>query len=166
MASALDLAVAEADERVAHLMALRDRLCTQLRQSLGEAFVFNTPVEAGASVAPHIVNIAFPPRDGVPLDGEMLLLNLDMEGVMASAGSACTSGALEPSHVLLAIGRDRATASASVRFSLGKDNTEDEVDEAVEHLAMILRRMRQSRSVATGRQASDRMADSGSRIAD
>ena len=160
MASAFDLAVAEADERVAHLTALRDRLCTQLRQSLGETFVFNTPVEAGASVAPHIVNIAFPPRDGVPLDGEMLLLNLDMEGVMASAGSACTSGALEPSHVLLAIGRDRATASASVRFSLGKDNTDDDVDEAVERLATILRRMRQSRSVAAGRPASDWMADS------
>ena len=62
--------------------------------------------------------------------------------------------------MLLAIGRDRVTASASVRFSLGKDNTDDDVDEAVERLATILRRMRQSRSVAAGRPASDWMADS------
>ena len=154
MASAFDWAVAEADDRVARLTVLRDRLCSQLRQALGDAFVFNTPAEAGAPIAPHIVNIAFPPFDGEPLDGEMLLLNLDMEGVMASAGSACTSGALEPSHVLLAIGRDRATASAAVRFSLGKDNTEGDVDEAVERLAAILQRMRQRRSVAANRPAS------------
>ena len=147
MARAFDGAVAAADERAAHLTALRDRLCGQLRRSLGESFVFNTPIETGERVAPHIVNIAFPSLDGEVLDGEMLLLNLDMEGVMVSAGSACTSGALEPSHVLLAIGRDRATASAAVRFSLGKDNTDDDIDEAVARLATILRRMRQRRAV-------------------
>ncbi len=78
------------------------------------------------------------------LDGEMLLLNLDVEGVMASAGSACTSGALEPSHVLLAMGRDRATAAAAVRFSIGKDNTADEIDYAADRLAAIVRRMRRA----------------------
>jgi cysteine desulfurase len=71
----------------------------------------------------------------------MLLLNLDIAGVSASAGSACTSGALEPSHVLLALGRDRATASAAVRFSLGKDNTAEDVDYAVEQLARTVERM-------------------------
>lgn len=152
MAKAMDLARAETEARALHLTMLRDRLRTHLQQALGEAFVFNTPFDDGAEVAPHIVNIAFPPQDGQPLDGEMLLLNLDMEGVMASAGSACTSGALEPSHVLLALGRDRDTASASVRFSLGKDNTPDEIDSAVERLATIFQRMRhQRRSVATSR---------------
>jgi cysteine desulfurase len=72
----------------------------------------------------------------------MLILNLDMEGVMVSAGSACTSGAMEPSHVLSAIGRDRPTASAAVRFSIGKDNTAEEVDAAVDALAETVRRMR------------------------
>lgn len=142
MAKALDLAVAEAAERVAHVTALRDRLKQRLGEALGDLFVFNTPFEAEAGIAPHIVNIAFPPQGGQPLDGEMLLLNLDVEGVMASAGSACASGALEPSHVLLALGRDRDTASASVRFSLGKENTLEEIDLTVERLASILQRMR------------------------
>ena len=154
MARAFEWAVVEAGERVAHLAALRDRLCTGLRQTLGDAFVFNTPVGEDVSVAPHIVNIAFPPHDGMPLDGEMLLLNLDMEGVMVSAGSACTSGAIAPSHVLLAIGHDRATASAAVRFSFGKDNTEEDIDQTVERLGTILRRMRQRRSAAASRPAS------------
>ena len=150
MARAMDLARAEAEARVVHLTMLQGRLRANLQQALGDAFVFNTPFDGAAEVAPHIVNIAFPPLDGQPLDGEMLLLNLDMEGVMASAGSACTSGALEPSHVLLALGRDRDTASASVRFSLGKDNTPEEIDSAVERLATILHRMQhQRRSVAT-----------------
>ncbi len=149
MAKAFDLATAEAGARSAHLTTLRDRLRAALCQALGEAFVFNTPFEADVEVAPHVVNIAFPPQDGQPLDGEMLLLNLDVEGVMASAGSACTSGALEPSHVLLALGRDRDTASASVRFSLGKDNTAEEIDQAVERLATILQRMNRQRHGAT-----------------
>ena len=150
LAAAFDLAMAEVETRTAHLTALRDRLCANLRQALGEAFVFNTPFEAEVVVAPHVVNIAFPPQDGQSLDGEMLLLNLDMEGVMVSAGSACTSGALEPSHVLLALGRDRETASASVRFSLGKDNTAEEIDQAADRLGVILRRMQhQRRSTAT-----------------
>ena len=76
------------------------------------------------------------------MDGEMLILNLDMKGVMVSAGSACTSGALEPSHVLSAIGLDRETASAAVRFSLGVSNTIEHVDRAVEALAATVQRMR------------------------
>lgn len=141
MAEALDLAVREAEDRLARVTALRDRLYTSLRQALGDDFVLNTPVEEGRSV-PHILNIAFPPKDGRPLDGEMLLLNLDLEGVYVSAGSACTSGALEPSHVLQAIGLDRETASAAIRFSLGKENSEEDIDYAVDRLSAVIRRMR------------------------
>jgi len=142
MVTALEQAVNEAEARTGHLQYLKQRLVTSLRAALEDSFVFNTPIETDARVAPHIVNISFPPQEGEPLDGEMLLLNLDMEGVLASAGSACTSGALEPSHVLLALGRDRATAAAAVRFSLGKVNTEDDVVFAVEKLTRIVRRMR------------------------
>jgi cysteine desulfurase len=142
MVTALEKAVDEANARTHHLRSLQQRLITSLRQALGDSFVFNTPVDTAIETTPHIVNIAFPPQEDKPLDGEMLLLNLDMEGVLASAGSACTSGALEPSHVLLALGRDRSTAAAAVRFSLGKDNTEEDIDYAVEKLTAIVRRMR------------------------
>ncbi|MEM1127461.1 MAG: cysteine desulfurase family protein [Bacteroidota bacterium] len=142
LAEALRLARAEAEDRRAHLYALRDHLYARLRSTLGESFVLNTPLDTPNAAAPHIVNIAFPPVADQPLDGEMLLLNLDMEGVMASAGSACTSGALSPSHVLQALGLDEATASAAVRFSLGTDTTTDDVDFAVERLGVIVDRMR------------------------
>lgn len=141
LARALELAQAEAEERIAHVTALRDRLVAGLREQLGDTFVFNTPL-GGSAAAPHVVSIAFPPVDGEPLDGEMLLLNMDLEGVAVSAGSACTSGAVEPSHVLLAMGLARPTASAALRFSLGKDTTAEEVDEAVAALGRVVRRMR------------------------
>mgnify|MGYP002761009479 CR=1 FL=1 len=103
----------------------------------------NTPV-GEAPVAPHVVNVAFPPGGPAadPLDGEMLILNLDMQGVLVSAGSACTSGALEPSHVLSALGLDRPTAAAAVRFSLGAGTTEADIDYALDTLRDTLQRMR------------------------
>jgi cysteine desulfurase len=139
MAEALDLAAAARDEHRERTGRTTRHLRERLDRELGGHFVYNTP-ERGA--APHIVNIAFPPEPEGKLDGEMLLLNLDMQAVMVSAGSACTSGALEPSHVLLACGLDRATASAAVRFSVGPSTTMEEIDTAVERLAAILSRMR------------------------
>ncbi len=140
MTRALELALSEAGARMNHLATLQERLITGLQQTVGSRMVINTPM-GEREAAPHIVNIAFPPVDGKPVDGEMLLLNLDMEGVCVSAGSACTSGALEPSHVLTAIGLDRYTGSAAVRFSLGKDNTDEDIDYAIDKLDLVLRRM-------------------------
>lgn len=147
LARALELAVEESAERVRHLSALRARLCRNLEQALGGQFVVNTPLE-DHETAPHVLNIAFLPRNGEPYDGEMLLLNLDMEGICASAGSACTSGALEPSHVLRAIGLDNDTAAGALRFSLGKSNTEDDIDTTVEKLVAAIERMGQFRQLA------------------
>lgn len=73
-------------------------------------------------------------------DGEGLLLNLDLMGVAASSGSACAAGSLEPSHVLLAIGRSKAEAKASVRFSLGRFSTEAEVDKAIQAFSQAVAR--------------------------
>jgi cysteine desulfurase len=140
MARALELATDEAQERFDHVKRLRERLLALLQEALRDRAILNTPADSTAAV-PHIVNIAFPRYEGLPLDGEMLLLNLDLEGVCVSAGSACTSGALEPSHVLLALGLDRHTASAAVRFSMGKDNTLEDIEYAVERLAVALNRM-------------------------
>ncbi|MEM6336003.1 MAG: cysteine desulfurase family protein [Bacteroidota bacterium] len=140
MAEAVDLAYRERDDRLAHVGTLRDRLRAGLDEALDTAYTFNTPFDEGA--APHVVNLSFPPVDGRPMDGEMLILNLDVAGIQASSGSACTSGAIEPSHVLLAMGHDRETASAALRFSLGKDTTEAEIDQAVEVVKKVVERMR------------------------
>lgn len=140
LAEALERAVDDAQERRARLSRLQRRLIDGLDDAVPGDYVLNTRVEE-ASVAPHVVNVAFPPEDE-PLDGEMLILNLDMEGVLVSAGSACTSGALEPSHVLTALGLDRETASAAVRFSLGAKTTADDIDYALDTLRTTLERMR------------------------
>lgn len=144
MAKAFDLAIEEQEIRRAHLLMLRRRLIEGLEAIMDDCFyVLNTP-ERAEICAPHIVNIAFPPVNGETIDGEMLILNMDMQGICVASGSACTSGAIEPSHVLLAMGLDQATASAAVRFSLGKDNTPEEVDRAVDSLHTIIKRMRKS----------------------
>jgi cysteine desulfurase len=76
------------------------------------------------------------------IEGEGLLLNLDLKGICASSGSACTSGSLEPSHVLLATGLDHETSHGSLRISIGKYNEKEEVDYLVENLAQIVQKLR------------------------
>ena len=125
-------------ENVAAVVGLAERL----RSAFGDALRLNTPLGEEAS-APHVLSASFPSGDDEPpLDGEMLLLNLDVEGVRASAGSACTSGALEPSHVLQAMGLSRGTAAATVRFSFGKDTTAADIDHAADALETVVGRMR------------------------
>ena len=138
LAAALDLADDDRATRLDRLAALRARLHDRLRASLADRFVTVTP--PGDS-APHVLNVAFPPGPDGAVDGEMLILGLDLEGVCASSGSACTSGALSPSHVLLSMGLDRATAAAAVRFSLGRTTTDADVDAGADALARVARRM-------------------------
>ncbi len=140
LAEALERATTAAADQRNRLRALQRRLIEGLDAAVPGEYILNTPLEEHRT-APHVVNVAFPPRDDDPLDGEMLILNLDMEGVCASAGSACQSGALEPSHVLQALDLDRETAAAALRFSLGTETTEDEIDFALEALQTTLQRM-------------------------
>ena len=139
MAAAMERAYTGYEARLERSAGLRDRLLAGLRATLGEAFQVNTPLEASS---PHILNIAFPPRAGKAVDGEMLLLNMDLEGVYVSSGSACTSGAVEPSHVLIAMGVPKETAAAAVRFSLGRATTEEEIDGAVAAMHRVWGRMK------------------------
>jgi len=143
LAEALGRAAARAEARAERLAHLQERLVDGLDDAVPGPYRLNTPV-GEAPVAPHVVNVAFPPGGPAadPLDGEMLILNLDMQGVLVSAGSACTSGALEPSHVLSALGLDRPTAAAAVRFSLGAGTTEANIDYALDTLRDTLQRMR------------------------
>ncbi|MDX1420353.1 MAG: cysteine desulfurase family protein [Rubricoccaceae bacterium] len=143
-------ALVQAEERrgaeAARLARLQRRLAERLRASFGEGVVFNTPLDGvhpdPHPVAPHILSVSFPPQEGAAVDGEMLLLALDMAGVCVSSGSACASGAIEPSHVLLALGAERATAAATIRFSLGRSTDPAAVDKAADHLDAVVRRLR------------------------
>lgn len=138
LAVALERAAERAEAEHARLARLRARLVEGLQRAFGDSMRLNSPLEGFA--APHIVNVSFPPRDGQRVDGEMLLLGLELEGVLASRGSACTSGALEPSHVLRALGVPTETAQATVRLSLGRATDEAAVDRAVEALRRVVAR--------------------------
>ena len=136
-AEALALADAEREATAARLAQLRDGLRARLGARFGDRLVVHTPADA----APHVLNVSLRPSASGPLDGEMLLAALDLEGVHASAGSACTSGALEPSHVLLALGVDRDVAAATVRFSVGRTTTEPDVEAAAAALERVVERL-------------------------
>ncbi len=140
-AHALRLAADEQPELAERLSGLRGGLVDRIVDAFGDAVRVNTPLAPGAS-APHILSVSFPPGASGPLDGDLLLLGLDIEGVQASAGSACSSGALEPSPVLLAMGVPRDSAGATVRLSLGRDTTAADIDAAVRALTTVVGRMR------------------------
>ena len=118
MAAALQEACAHIDENAAKVSALRDKLIAGLSQIPHSAVNGDT-----VHRLPGNVNFCF---EGI--EGESLLLLLDAKGICASSGSACTSGSLDPSHVLLAIGRPHEVAHGSLRLSLCEWNTEEEVD--------------------------------------
>ena len=110
----------------ARLAALRDRLEAGILERIPAC-----GVNGGRSPrTPNTTNIFF---DG--LEGEALVISLDLKGFAVSSGSACSSGAVEPSHVLLAIGLSRERARASLRFSLGHSNTEEQVDALIDAVA-------------------------------
>lgn len=121
-----------AEDDLERVRRLRDRLWDAV-QEIEPRCVRN----GAAPWLPNTLNVRFP-----DVDGEGLLMNLDLEGVAASAGSACSAGSLEPSHVILAMGVPEAEARGSVRFSLGTTTTEDDIDRAVASLASILPRLR------------------------
>ncbi|MCB0710773.1 MAG: cysteine desulfurase [Ignavibacteriae bacterium] len=121
-----------AEENREEAMREVERLSHRLRERLKgiEGVCFVTP-EAGA--LPNILNITF--NSAEHLDGEGLIVGMDIQGVAVSNGSACTSGSMQPSHVLLAMGYPPAQAKAAVRFSLSRFTTEAEIDRATEAMA-------------------------------
>lgn len=141
MAAAMDLIAKDRDAHARRVRKLRQELQAQLMAVVGDQLVVNTP----ANAAPHILSVAFKPVDGRPLDGEMLLLNMDLEGVYASAGSACTSGAITPSHVLLGLGVPASTARASLRLSLGRLTGSEDIKRTVACIHKVVKRMQAQR---------------------
>lgn len=138
LAKAMELAQKEMDDHRKYFIKLRKQLVNGLDKTFGDRYQINGDTENGV---PHIINISFLDPNGNGLDGEMLLLNLDVEGICCSNGSACTSGAMEPSHVLEGIGLDQKTANSSIRVSLGKQNTAEEIDYFVDKLEVVVERM-------------------------
>lgn len=138
LSTALEYAVNEMDKHLDHFKILRDTAIKELNQLLKDRYQINGPNQGGV---PHILNLGFPTDRNTGLDGEMLLLNLDIEGICVSNGSACTSGAMEPSHVLKGIEIPDSIAKSSVRISFGKQNTKEDVLLFVEKLGNILDRM-------------------------
>jgi len=120
-------------ENMARKKALRDRLEKGIMANVPDAKI-NGDIEKRL---PNTTNISFE-----YVEGESLLLHLDMRGVAASSGSACTSGSLEASHVLLAMSLSHEMSHGSIRFSLGRHNTEAEVDYIIEIMPPIVERMR------------------------
>ncbi len=119
--------------------ALKEKLKGKLQQGF-EGILFNGhPAES----VPHILNVSFDSAV-CPLDGDALIMGLDLLGVAVTSGSACTSGSLQPSHVLTAMGRDKPTARATVRFSIGRYTTEDELDYAVDCLRDVVRKIKRA----------------------
>jgi len=137
LGKALELAVQELPEKAKEIARLRDRLVEGLLAQ-EEVFLNGHPRER----LPGNVNVSIK-----YIEGESLLLSLDMEGVAASSGSACTSGSLEPSHVLTSMGLDHELAHGSVRFSLGRENTEDDITRVLEIVPRVVERLRQMSSV-------------------
>ncbi len=133
LGEAITLAVSEMPEASKRIAAMRDRLITEILSSIPETRLNGHPTER----LPGNVNISF---EGI--EGEALLLSLDLQGIAGSSGSACTSGSLDPSHVLLALGLRHETAHGSLRLSLGRDNTNEEVTEVLKALHEIVKRLR------------------------
>ncbi|MEE8569892.1 MAG: cysteine desulfurase NifS [Candidatus Bathyarchaeia archaeon] len=133
MGAAAELATSEIPLEAARLTKLRDRFIQELLESIPKSYLNGHPTKR----LPNNVNIRFS-----YIEGESLLLSLDMEGVAASSGSACTSKTLEPSHVLLATGLKHEEAHGSLLFTLGRQNTDEDVTYVVELLPGIVKRLR------------------------
>jgi len=130
---AADLAKNEMEERAGHTRRLRDRFEVLVSAQVPE-IVFNGDRHQRL---PHVSNISFR-----FIEGEGLLIHLDMQGVAVSTGSACSSGTLEPSPVIRALGRNDEVARGAIRFSFGKDSTDEEIDYVLEVLPRAVESLR------------------------
>ena len=133
MAEALRLATTEMEAHNKQLCRMRDRIIKEIMENIPYVRLNGHPTDR----LPGNVNLSFE-----YIEGESLLLSLDLKGIAASSGSACTSGSLDPSHVLLAIGLSHEIAHGSLRITLGYENTDDDIDFLFSVLPEIVDRLR------------------------
>jgi cysteine desulfurase len=127
------LAASEQQEEAPRLARLRDALAGRLRATIGDLVVNGEQGER----APHVLNVSI-----ANADSEALLMHLDLAGVAASSGSACSTGSVEPSHVLVAMGVPRELALGAVRFSFGRESTAADVDHVAQVMPEVVAKVR------------------------
>ena len=135
-AKAAELAEARLDQDYRRIFGLREKLKSRLTAEF-KGLLFNGHE---TECLPHILSVSFD-SSVTPLDGDAIIMGLDLEGVAVTSGSACTSGSLQASHVLLAMGRDERTARATVRFSIGRLTTDEEINLAADALKKVVERV-------------------------
>jgi len=133
LGKAAEIAKRDMAKKVAHITALKEKLMAGIQEKISDIKLNGHPTLR----MPGNVNFSFR-----FVEGESLLLNLDLKGIAASSGSACTSGSLDPSHVLLAMGLTHEVAHGSLRISLGRGNTEEDIDYCLTVLPEIIERLR------------------------
>ncbi len=133
LGKAVELAVAGLEEEAERLSRLRRKIINGVMEKISQVHLNGHPTMC----LPTLVNFSFE-----FVEGESLLLNLDMQGVAASSGSACAAGSIQASHVLLAMGLQQKIARGSLRLTLGRDNNEEDVDYFLEILPSIIARLR------------------------
>ena len=141
LGKAAELAFKNMQEEAKKVTMLRDKLHSGIEKSIKDVKLNGHRAQR----LPNTCNLSFE-----YLEGESIILNLDMEGVSVSTGSACTSGSLEPSHVLTSMGVPAQTAQGSIRFSLGRINTKEEIDHVVKILPPIIERLRKMSPLYSG----------------
>ena len=129
-----ELAKASLEDFGTRVRGLRDKLEQGIIEGIPDAFVNGSTTER----VPHLSNISFR-----LIEGEALLIALDFQGVAVSTGSACSSGTVEPSHVLTALGGDRSRQKSAIRFSLGRVNNDEDIDYVLGILPKMVEKMRQ-----------------------
>jgi cysteine desulfurase len=130
---AAELAVTDLEENSKHLQTLRDMLIEGVMAKIPQVRLNGHPTKR----LPGNVNFCFD-----YIEGESILLSLDLAGIAASSGSACTSGSLDPSHVLLAIGLPAGVAHGSLRLTIGKHTSQEDIEYVIEQLVVIIERLR------------------------
>jgi len=130
---AVELASGNFDQHVAKLTEIRNKLMEGIKNNIPDVLLNGHPTMR----LPNNVNFSYK-----YVEGESILLLLDMDGISASSGSACTSGSLDPSHVLLATGLDHGTAHGSIRFTISEETTEEDINFVVETMKTIISKLR------------------------
>ncbi|MGO9480621.1 MAG: cysteine desulfurase family protein, partial [Candidatus Kryptoniota bacterium] len=135
-AKAAELSTEELEAETARLSKLNSVLRNKLSAEV-PGVIFNSPEKNSVH---NILSVSIDSKE-IEIDGEALIINMDLEGIAVTSGSACSSGSLQPSHVIKALGRDHNTTKATVRFSFGRFTNEEEITNAATTLAKIVERI-------------------------